>query len=208
MSSEENELSKFLEEYECAVIPKFPSHVENMSAGSYSEVLEYAKSDEYRNKGFVPLEIRCRWDKIVCGSALKLRFSWADSEGAVVIVNTRHKCDFFDIISKMAMAFNHESIFIKESGTQDAYRVMVKAFRIGCSPKEPIGNFVSNVSLAENARQAVALLGKTGSIENEDDVKENFLLCFDSWDRHANISRLAIDLIVKDFMKEMNFCWK
>ena len=208
MSSEENELSKFLEEYECAVIPKFPSHVENMSAGSYSEVLEYAKSDEYRNKGFVPREIRFRWDKMVYGTALKLHFSWADSDGTIVVVNTRHKCGFFDIISKMAMAFNHESIFIKESGTQDAYRVMVKAFRIGCSPKEPIGNLVSNVSLAELAKQAIALLGKTSTIENEEDVKEKFLLCFDSWDRYANIGRLAIDLIVKDFMKEMNLCWK
>ena len=134
-------ISKFLEQFECVVIRRVQNVIGNINDGTYSKIVEYAQSQEYKKNGTVSEALRCEWDRILHGVALKLRYVVGVTEDAYVFINASEKPDFFKKTQRLAKAFNQDSIIVKESETQDAYRLFCDGERVA------VGKFISNITI-------------------------------------------------------------
>lgn len=193
-------ISKYFEPFESAIISRFPQNIESVNDGIFSKIREYAESEEYKNIGFVPLMYRRYWDCKLYAVALKLRYVIATCNDCYVFINTNSKPDFFKNVQKLAKAFNQKSIIVKEAASQNAFREHVD---IDNKQRESVGRFVENIPLAEILKQTFSPLSMPLRFKDNDELKRTMQLCLDSWEGRNNMGKYMISQITKKLMEEL-----
>jgi hypothetical protein len=193
-------ISKYFEPFECAIISRFPQNIESVNDGIFSKIREYAESEEYKNIGFVPLMYRRYWDRKLYAVALKLRYVIATCNDCYVFINTNSKPDFFKNVQKLAKAFNQKSIIVKEAASQNAFREHVD---IDNKQRESVGRFVENNPLAEILQQTFCQSSTPLHFKDNDELKRTMQLCLDSWEGRNNMGKYMISQITKKLMEEL-----
>ena len=192
-------ISKYFEPFECAIISRFPQNIESVNDGIFSKIREYAESEEYKNIGFVPLMYRRYWDRKLYAVALKLRYVIATCNDCYVFINTNSKPDFFKNVQKLAKAFNQKSIIVKEAASQNAFREHVD---IDNKQRESVGRFVENIPLTEILQQTFSPLSTPLHFKDNDELTKTMQLCLDSWEGRNNMGKYMISQITKKLMEE------
>ena len=198
-----DDISKFLDEYECVAVSRAKDCIENVSSETYSEIAKYAQCDEYKRIGFVPQMYRREWDRKLYGVALVLRYSVAITEKAYVFVNVNRDSDFFKNIQRLASAFNQNSITAKNAEAQDAYRLNCRNVNPNAEATcgKSIGPFASFIALDEIACRIFNPFGMPMSFANEQ--KEAVRLSLDSWNGCNNMGKWGVSMATKDIMNEL-----
>ncbi len=219
-----NNISRYFEPFECAIIRKFPKSIESVNNGVFSKIREYAESEEYKKESFVPLMYRRDWDRRLYAVALKLHYTIATSNDCYVFINAGGKPDFFKNVQKLARAFNQKFIIVKEAASQNAFKEHVDVeFSRGfdfefpavaiagektdeaalSSQREPVGRFVESIPLTEILRQTSSQLSTPLRFKDNDELKRTMQLCLDSWEGRNNMGKYMISQITKKLMEEL-----
>ena len=202
-------ISKFFEEYECAVIQKASNQIGTLNDSSYSGIVTYAQSDEFKRIGFVPQIQRRSWNRKLNSCALKLRYAVADTENAFILVNVNKNEDFFKNTQRLAKAFNRESIIVKDAGTQEAFRLVLSN---GDSEellrKVSIGKMVENIQVGDIARRAFSKFNPKGYLKDScDTANDNAAIRYslETWEGRNSMGKYGISISSKDIMEELGF---
>ena len=195
-----DKISNYFEQFECAVVRKFPGRIENINDGVYSKIRTYADCEEYKNVGFVPLMYRRDWDRKLYAIALKLRYTIAIGDDCYVFINMCGEPDFFKNVQKLAKAFNQKSIIVKDASSENAFRERVN---VDGSPREPVGRYVDNIPLSEIMQHTSSPLSMPLHFKDDGDLKRTMQLCLDSWEGHSHMGKYMVSQITKKIMEEL-----